>query len=36
MDMCSSNVYTLENNLDGLYNGINVKNENYNYFIITR
>lgn len=36
MDMCSSNEYTMENKVDGLYNGINFKNYNYNYFITTR
>jgi hypothetical protein len=35
MDMCSPNEYTLEDKVDGLYNGINFKNDNYNYFVIT-
>jgi len=26
----------MENKVDGLYNGINFKNYNYNYFITTR
>ena len=34
--MCPSNEYTLENKVDQLHDGINFKNDNYNYFIITR
>jgi hypothetical protein len=35
MDTCPSNVYILDDKVDRLYNGINFKNDNYNYFIIT-